>query len=285
MNEKYTAQAASQEEAIEKALNALGIKREEAIITIEEKGKKGFLGFGQKDAVVIVEKKEKVDLVDEFLTNEFDLKSEKNQSKKQESKSLDTKSEKKAIKKKENKKKNKKTEKVESKTQKNKKKEKSKVNDKLNDEDATKAIHDYLKRIILAMGIEDVEVYTSRVKNQVKYDIKTGNAGLVIGRHGKVLNGLQTLTQNHMHQLADNKIFVQVDAEKYRERRRKTVENLARRTADRAVKTKKAVKLDPMPAYERKQIHRYLNKNSKVNTHSEGREPRRYLVVKPVKKK
>ncbi|MDN6196201.1 MAG: KH domain-containing protein, partial [Atopostipes suicloacalis] len=160
----------------------------------------------------------------------------------------------------------------------------TKINDKLNDDEAVKAVRDYLKNIILAMGISDVEVYTSRIKNQVKYDIETGNAGLVIGRHGKVLNGLQTLIQNHMHQLAESKIFVRVDAEKYRERRRNTVESLARRTADRAIKTKKAVKLDPMPAYERKQIHHYLNKNSKVDTHSEGREPKRYLVVKPLEK-
>ena len=73
MNEKYTAQAASQEEAIAKGLNALGITREEAIITVEETGKKGFLGFGQKDAIVVIEKKKKIDLVDEFLSNELDL--------------------------------------------------------------------------------------------------------------------------------------------------------------------------------------------------------------------
>ena len=59
MNEKYTAQAATQEEAISKGLEALGITKEEAIITVEEAGKKGFFGIGQRDAVVVVETKEK----------------------------------------------------------------------------------------------------------------------------------------------------------------------------------------------------------------------------------
>lgn len=289
MNEKYTAQAASQEEAIEKGLNALGITREEATITIEEAGKKGFLGFGQKDAVVVVERKEKIDLVDEFIANEFDLKTDDETSiqkrslttsKEKNDQSTAKQSEKIT------------TEKPQSNEQSIQESEsvsstKAVVNDapeagKLNDEEAITAVRDYLKDIILAMGISDVEVYTSRIKEQVKYDIETENAGLIIGRHGKVLNGLQTLIQNHMHQLAESKIFVRVDAEKYRERRRSTVESLARRTAERAIKTNRPVKLDPMPAYERKQIHHYLNGNPKIETHSEGREPNRYLVVKPV---
>lgn len=146
---------------------------------------------------------------------------------------------------------------------------------------AIESVRVYLKEIIIAMDVSDVEVYTSRVDNKIKYDIETKNAGMIIGRHGKVLNGLQTLAQNHMHQLADSKLYVRVDAEKYRERRRTTVETLAERTADKALKTNKPVKLNPMPAHERKQIHRYLNTNPNIKTHSEGREPKRYLVVTP----
>ena len=73
MNDKYIAQAPTQEEAIIKGLNALGITKDEAVIKVEEPGKKGFLGIGQKDAVVIVERKEKMNVVDEFLSNEFDM--------------------------------------------------------------------------------------------------------------------------------------------------------------------------------------------------------------------
>ncbi len=285
MNEKYTAQAVTQQEAINKGLNALGITKDEAIITVEEAGRKGFLGIGQRDAVVVVERREKTNLVDQFLANEIDMKVELSDS--PETTQVND-AEKKSTEK-SSKKKQRQTEKTHSKDEKQSTATKKENTDesvkavKLDDEEAIESVRQYLKDIILAMDISDVEVYTSRVNEQVKYDIETKNAGLVIGRHGKVLNGLQTLTQNHMHQLAESKIFVGVDAEKYRERRRNTVENLAKRTADRVIKTNRPVKLDPMPAHERKQIHHYLHRNAKVQTHSEGREPKRYLVIEPVK--
>src|SRR5690625_852078 len=73
VKEKYIAQAATQEEAIIKGLNALGITKDEAKITVEEPGKKGFLGIGQKDAVVIVERTEEVNLVDELFNDDLEL--------------------------------------------------------------------------------------------------------------------------------------------------------------------------------------------------------------------
>lgn len=321
MNNKYVAQAPTQQEAIDKGLNALGITRDEAIIKVEEPGKKGFLGIGQKDAVVTVEKREKTNVVDEFLSNELNLDTKKDKSKTDKvvrkekkleqaahadisetdpvkEKALDEESEMD----KEDKLQGRDHTEVElvgdqkqtqSETNSTDDPEEEETleesdSDELTEEEiyekdqnAVDEVREYLKDIILTMGIEDVEVYTSRVNNNVKYDIETENAGLVIGRHGKVLNGLQTLAQNHIHQLAYSKINVRADAEKYRERRKNTVENLANRTAERVLKTNKPVKLDPMPAHERKQIHRYLNQNPKVKTHSEGREPKRYLVVEP----
>lgn len=309
VNDKYIAQAATQEEAIIKGLNALGISRDEAKITVEEPGKKGFLGIGQKDAVVIVERKEKVNLVDEILNNEFDMKRDQAatsvDTQKEEFEDAAYRSDEEDVKETEAKaeesnmsteelaegrnpadveivEEQKETTQVESRESSGKESE-SETEEEVfrDDQKAIEDVRKYLKDIILKMDISDVEVYTSRVKSNVKYDIETENAGLVIGRHGKVLNGLQTLAQNHMHQLAHSKINVRVDAEKYRERRKSTVETLAERTADKVIKTNRRVKLDPMPAHERKQIHRYLNTNPKVKTHSEGRDPKRYLVVEP----
>ena len=328
MNDKYIAQAATQEEAIDKGLNALGISREEAKITIDEPGKKGFLGFGQKDAVVVVERREKVNIVDEFLSNEFDIDRKSQATTEEKQKDLDKAAfpdeerEKPLVDEDPKKVEAKKQEDVATKEEilegrdhteveileDNKADEKEDdlddfdfdadeeadgdyeekdsselTEEEINriDQEAIEEVRQYLNDIIVTMGVEDGKVYTSRVRNNVKYDIETENAGLVIGRHGKVLNGLQTLAQNHMHQLAHSKINVRADAEKYRERRRNTVENLANRTAEKVIKTNRRVKLDPMPAHERKQIHRYLNQNPKVKTHSEGREPKRYLVVEP----
>ena len=322
VNDKYIAQAATQEEAVTKGLNALGISREEAKITIDEPGKKGFLGFGQKDAVVVVERKEKVNIVDEFLSNEFDMDRKSPQVAEEKPEDLEEAHEEPLV--------AEDPKKVEAKEQEDEatkeeilegrdhteveilevekeehqeedlddfdfdadeeadddyeEKDSSELTDEeINqiDQEAIEEVRQYLNDIIVTMGVEDAQVYTSRVRNSVKYDIETENAGLVIGRHGKVLNGLQTLAQNHMHQLAHSKINVRADAEKYRERRRNTVESLANRTAEKVIKTNRRVKLDPMPAHERKQIHRYLNQNPKVKTHSEGREPKRYLVVEP----
>lgn len=320
MNDKYIAQASTQEEAIIKGLNALGITKDEAIITVEESGKKGFLGFGQKDAIVVVERKEKSNVVDDFLSSEFDMtraystESEEDPKPAQSSK-VET-EEKNILEdaahvdetltdpKEEAAKEEEAEMDLEEMTagraqseveiigedaqdQVTNEKEisepteptESEIYDK--DQEAIEEVRQYLTEIINKMGVTDVDVYTIRVKNSVKYDIETENAGLVIGRHGKVLNGLQTLAQNHMHQLAYSKINVRADAEKYRERRKNTVENLANRTAEKVLKTNRPVKLDPMPAHERKQIHHYLNGNPKIKTHSEGREPKRYLVVEP----
>lgn len=296
MNDKYTAQARTQEEATIQGLNALGITKEEAIITVEEPGKKGFLGIGQKDAIVIVERKEKIDLVDEFLANEFSRTEPEITSTTETTKEeiVEPKVESQKEKAKEEEKSMTTEEMTEGRnpadvevigknepTTVSEKKESKKAESEKDDEMAIESVRVYLKEIIIAMDVSDVEVYTSRVDNKIKYDIETKNAGMIIGRHGKVLNGLQTLAQNHMHQLADSKLYVRVDAEKYRERRRTTVETLAERTADKALKTNKPVKLNPMPAHERKQIHRYLNTNPNIKTHSEGREPKRYLVVTP----
>ena len=320
MNNKYVAQAPTQEEAIDKGLKALGITRDEAIIKVENPGKKGFLGFGQKDAVVTVEKREKTNVVDEFLTNELNLDSKRKEAKpvkvaqkeeKLEEAAFADRSETDPVKEKalEEEAEMDKEEKIKGRDQAevelvgekqqtqtevdtadysqeesvedSKSTEPTEEEIQSKDQAAIDEVRQYLKDVIFAMGIEDVEVYTSRVNNNVKYDIETENAGLVIGRHGKVLNGLQTLAQNHIHQLAYSKLNVRADAEKYRERRKNTVETLANRTAERVIKTNKTVRLDPMPAHERKQIHRYLNQNPKVKTHSEGREPKRYLVVVP----
>lgn len=320
MNNKYVAQAPTQEEAIDKGLKALGITRDEAIIKVDNPGKKGFLGFGQKDAVVTVEKREKTNVVDEFLTNELNLDSKRKEAKpvkvaqkeeKLEEAAFADRSETDPVKEKalEEEAEMDKEEKIKGRDQAevelvgekqqtqtevdtadysqeesvedSKSTEPTEAEIQSKDQAAIDEVRQYLKDVIFAMGIEDVEVYTSRVNNNIKYDIETENAGLVIGRHGKVLNGLQTLAQNHIHQLAYSKLNVRADAEKYRERRKNTVETLANRTAERVIKTNKPVRLDPMPAHERKQIHRYLNQNPKVKTHSEGREPKRYLVVEP----
>lgn len=283
LNNKYIAQASTQEEAIQKGLDALNITREEAEITVQEPGKKGFLGFGQRDAVVIVERKEKRDLVSDLLKPMTPIREEKIAVEKEIIKEpvVEEVAVEETI------------EVVEEPTaeeQSVEPAEKAPVEEpevsaeevEAQDQEAIEGIAQYLTEIVHGMDVTDAEVFISRIDNVITYDIETESAGLVIGRHGRVLNGLQVLAQNHMHQLAHSKFFVKVDCEKYRERRKSTVEKLAERTAEKVVETGRKVSLNPMPAHERKQIHRYLNQFIGVQTHSEGKEPHRYLVVEPL---
>lgn len=278
MKEKYTAQAPTTEEAIEKALNALGISKEEAIIDVTQESKKGFLGIGQRDAVVVVTRKEQKSVVEDLVSTRIQMDDDKPSVKPEEKaepkKESATPSEK-------PKRESKPEKKPETKSE-EPAKETSKTNEK--DEQAIQDVANYLKRIAQKMGIEDVEVSVSQSDKRVHFSIETEDAGLIIGRHGKVLNSLQTLAQIQLHQEADNKLYARVDAENYRERRQKTVEQLAKRTADKVKRTNRPVILEPMPAHERKQIHRFLNHYGGVETHSEGKEPHRYLVVEPAEK-
>ncbi|SDK27161.1 RNA-binding cell elongation regulator Jag/EloR [Alkalibacterium thalassium] len=297
MKDKYTAQAPTTEEAIDKGLKALGIKRDNADITISQESKKGFLGIGQKDAVVVVKRKNAKNPVEDLVskeillgekepsTNEPEIKEAAEPDDKVSSLEESTDPVEEGVEETDT------ThpvraddeEKVEGTTKKSEPEEKKIIELNEKDEAAIQNVADYIKRIADKMGIDDVSVTINRTDRRVQYIIDTEDAGLIIGRHGKVLNSLQTLAQIQLHQEADNKLFAKVDAENYRDRRQKTVEQLAYRTAEKVKKTKRPVILEPMPAHERKQIHRYLNQHKGVQTHSEGKEPHRYLVVEPSK--
>lgn len=297
--DKYVAQGATIQAAIEEGLQKLGISREEAIIDIQSEGRKGFLGIGQKDAIVTVRRKES-NKFDQVLAEATDLSMDKSVKEVPTNESLSAtvsteamdepvQSEDESL-----------SEKTEATNEKHEMAahESAEVVEVANedtaydeddpeenqeDQEAIQHVHDYLKRVIQAMGIDDATVELSQDSEQVLFDITTEDAGLVIGRHGKVLNGLQRLAQIQLHQHADNKLYVRVDAENYRSRRRGTVQHLAEKTANKVKQTNQPVILEPMPAHERKQIHRYLHHHSGVKTHSEGKEPNRYLVVEPTK--
>lgn len=297
MKDKYTAQAPTTEEAIDKGLKALGIKRDNADITISQESKKGFLGIGQKDAVVVVKRKNAKNPVEDLVSKEILLGEKEPSTIEPEIKEAAEPDDKVSSLEEstdpveEGVEETGKThpvraddeEKVEGTTKKPEPEEKKIIELSEKDEAAIQNVADYIKRIADKMGVDDVSVTINRTDRRVQYIIDTEDAGLIIGRHGKVLNSLQTLAQIQLHQEADNKLFAKVDAENYRDRRQKTVEQLAYRTAEKVKKTKRPVILEPMPAHERKQIHRYLNQHKGVQTHSEGKEPHRYLVVEPSK--
>lgn len=280
MIDKYTAQATTEQEAVEKGLKELGIKREEAEIEVNTESKKGFLGIGQRDAVVTIIRKKQTSLeemvraTEPSLDSAFDL----NDNEETNTEEAEIKIQEEASAPIPSKQTSEESEEIEEVDEESLKPE---ANSFLNstDERAIGQVKDYLEDILSHMGVEDAKVIVTQNEERVRYDIETEDAGLVIGRHGKVLNGLQTLIQIQIHQLADKKLYAKVDAENYRSRRRDTVQQLAKKTADKVKKTKQPVILEPMPANERKQIHHYLHKVPGIETHSEGKEPHRYLVV------
>lgn len=145
-------------------------------------------------------------------------------------------------------------------------------------EEAARVTKEYLEGIAKTYGAEATVTVEAR-RDRMTFVFDTDKQGLLIGKHGKILNALQVLAQVSVHLFIKGRISVQVDVGDYRARRSETLQQIAERTARKVLKTKQPVYLEPLPAYERKQIHAALSKNKRISTHSEGKEPHRYLVV------
>ena len=103
--------------------------------------------------------------------------------------------------------------------------------------------------------------------------------GILIGKRGQTLDSLQYLTNRVANKMQEGYVRVKLDTENYRERRKETLENLAKNIAHKVKRTKKSVSLEPMNPYERRIIHSALQSDKYVSTHSEGDEPYRRVVV------
>jgi len=116
---------------------------------------------------------------------------------------------------------------------------------------------------------------------EIILDIVGGDLAILIGRHGKTLDALQTLVAAATSRALGFRYPVVVDVEGYRGRRREKLEDMAKRTADRVARQGRAVKLRPMTSYERRVIHMVLREDKRVVTGSEGEDPARAVVVSP----
>ena len=139
-------------------------------------------------------------------------------------------------------------------------------------------IVDYLTNAVEVYGASG-EVTVEETKNAMIFHIASDKPGLIIGKHGKIINALQSLAQTIYQQRERKRVNIVVNVGDYRERRANILSNIADRTAEKVTRTKQPVFLEPLPSFERKQIHARLSKNKNILTHSEGKEPHRYLVV------
>ena len=132
---------------------------------------------------------------------------------------------------------------------------------------------------------EQVQYKIEKTENFIKVSLTNKNLGYLIGYRGETLYALQNILTAIAGKGINNKVRVLLDIEGYKERREKTLEDLAEKIAKTVVRTKKSITLEPMQAYERKIIHSKLQENDKVETTSIGEEPHRKIVVSLKKNK
>lgn len=242
------------EVAIEKALTALNVSREEVEIDVLSEGRKGFFGIGAKEAEVKVTVKavtlkevevappivseEKIEEIPSTLEDEVQ------------------------------------TEDVVTSIE---------SSDLVEDgKDPVEETMNYLKSVTEAMGINDLEVTYTEDGKYIYFQLESKKAAYIIGKRGQTLNALQQLAQLIANQYSAQFKVIRLNVGDYRERREESLAQLANRMADKAVKTGRKVQLEPMPSYERKVLHHTLSDRIDIETYSEGTDPHRYLVIEPI---
>ena len=139
---------------------------------------------------------------------------------------------------------------------------------------------DFLDSVFEAMNlIVAVHIKYDELDNYMDIDLSGDEMGVLIGKRGQTLDSLQYLVSLVVNKESESYIRVKVDTENYRQRRKETLENLAKNIAYKVKRTKRSVSLEPMNPYERRIIHSALQNDKYVMTHSEGEEPFRRVVV------
>ena len=240
----------TEEEAIRKGLEQLGLERDDVSVEILERARSGFLGIGSSPAKVRV-------------TYELDVAEEpkpeapkaKPAEKKPDPKPAEKKPEPKAEEK------------------------KTEPAAPACDNDDARRIKDFLTGLLEHMdSAAEVKVYEEE-KNRYKVILEGQKLGALIGRRGETLDAIQQLTNYAVNSGCDKRLRIHVDAENYRAKREQSLESLANKVAGKVLKYRRSVTLEPMNAYERHVIHAALQDKEGVTTYSIGTEPNRRVVV------
>lgn len=261
------------EEAVKLALIDLKLSRDEVEVTILEEPSKGFFGIGSKLAKVRVEKKKR-----EIFEKQQEIFRDKKQDRIQERPANKSKSRKERVQYKDQKSDERN---VESKT--NKRELAANLDIEVVDRNSLRDVEDhkaldFLRGITEKMGLS-LNLKAKADEETVYLELEGKDSGTVIGKRGQTLDAIQYLTSLVVNKDSEKYIKVVVDAENYRAKRKKTLEQLANRLAGKVVKTKKYVRLEPMNPYERKIIHATLQQHPNITTKSEGEEPYRRVVI------
>ena len=130
------------------------------------------------------------------------------------------------------------------------------------------------------MNIETkIDMEYDEVENVLSINLEGPEMGILIGKRGQTLDALQYIIKLAVNKMSDSAIKVKLDTENYRERRKETLENLAKNIAFKVKRSKRSFALEPMNPYERRIIHAALQNDKYVATKSEGEEPYRKVIV------
>lgn len=242
------------DEAVKLALADLKLTIDEVDVTVLEEPSRGFFGIGSKLAKVRVEPKKKPEPVKKTEP------AKKEETKKEPKKEI--------------------RQETVKEVRKPASKEKFEVTqrpDNLEDIEDCEALT-FLRNVTEQMNLK-LDIKAQGNDDSLYLDITGNDSGTIIGKRGQTLDSIQYLTSLVVNKNKEKYIRVIVDAENYRAKREKTLEQLANRLADKVIKTRKSVRLEPMNPYERKVIHATLQSNPGIITRSEGEEPYRRVII------
>ncbi|MCI9437088.1 MAG: protein jag [Lachnospiraceae bacterium] len=155
-----------------------------------------------------------------------------------------------------------------------------KASAKIEEVSAEDTAKNFLKDVFAAMNMQVViDVKYNEEEKSMDIELSGDEMGVLIGKRGQTLDSLQYLVSLVVNKEMEEYIRVKIDTENYRQRRKETLENLAKNIAYKVKKTRRPVSLEPMNPYERRIIHSTLQNDKYISTHSEGDEPYRRVVV------
>ena len=271
MNGSIRVSAKTVDDAITEALIQLGVTSDRLEYEVIEKGSAGFLGIGMKQAVIEARRKPepKEEKIEEPVVEE---------PVKAEPKKVETvQPQKAAAEKKADEPQKAAFEKAVEKEVKEEVKKETKLVEV--QPQTIEAVEDFLKNTMKAMDME-VELKTEIDQDgALCVDMSGEHMGILIGKRGQTLDSLQYLVSLIVNKGTEGYLRVKLDTENYRERRKETLETLAKNIAYKVKRTRRPVSLEPMNPYERRIIHAAVQNDKYVTTRSEGEEPFRHVVI------
>jgi spoIIIJ-associated protein len=150
-------------------------------------------------------------------------------------------------------------------------------------EETKNNVEKFIKEFLKNLG-EEYKYDINIEKNEINVKIDGGNSGTLIGYRGETLNALQHILSLIANKHTSAKVRVLLNVDGYKEKREKTLEELALKVSKTVIRTNKSITLEPMNAYERKIIHSKLQDMTDIRTHSIGEEPHRRIVIEKVNK-